>query len=86
MESRKCPCVTWESYSAPCWGKAAAKVAHLGKEAELHLAKYWRRDRAFLHLAIRIAELVLAFIFVCVFLMKLEEASGLPEMVIQHIV
>lgn len=86
MEIRKCLFVTRESYSAPCCGRAAAKVAHSGKEAELRLAVYQRKDRAFLHLPTCVAELILAFIFVCIFLMKLHEASGRPEVVIQQII
>lgn len=65
----------------PVVGAVAAAV-HTGKEAELDVIV----DRARLHLPIRIAELLLAFIFVCSFLMKLHEASGLPEMVIQRII
>lgn len=61
---------------------AVAAVVHTGKEAELHVIADWRRDRARLHLLICIAELLLTFISVCSFLMKLHEASGLPEMVI----
>lgn len=78
--------MTWESYSAPCCGKAVAKIAHTGQEAELRLCVYWRKDRAFLHFPICTAELILAFTFVCIFLMKLHEASGLPEIVIQQII
>lgn len=69
----------------PVVGAVAAAV-HTGKEAELDVIADWRRDRARLHLPIRIAELLLAFIFVCSFLMELHEASGLPEMVIQRII